>query len=146
MDSGTAVPLPQLSHQLERGETTRSGNDGSKPLSPDKSHSRSSHNQRQKARFTDMEPEPSPLLFHARDSMYMRAELQRELDFGILAQEEAHRYARWCAEEAHREAAEAQSSKTASKKNYARANTVVHPKRLSVDPSSMDSLSPSSQD
>ena len=67
----------------------------------------------------------------------MRAELQRELDFGIPAQEEAHRYARWCAEEARREAAEAHSSKTASQ-NYARADTVVHPKRLSVDLSSMN--------
>ena len=138
MDSGTAVSLPQLPHRPERtrGETIRSGNDNSKPLSPKKPRSRSSR-QHQKVRFTDMEPEPSPLLSHARDSMYMRAELQRELDFGIPAQEEAHRYARWCAEEARREAAEAHSSKTASQ-NYARADTVVHPKRLSVDLSSMN--------
>lgn len=133
-----AASFPQSYHRPERtrGETTRSGNDKSKLPSPDKSRSRSSR-QRQKVRFTDMEPEPTPLLFHARDSMYMRAELQRELDFGIPAQEEAHRYARWCAEEARREAAEARSSKTASQ-NYARADTVVHPKRLSVDLSSMN--------
>ncbi|RPB28114.1 hypothetical protein L211DRAFT_486328 [Terfezia boudieri ATCC MYA-4762] len=92
---------------------------------------------RPKVRFTDMEPEPTPLLFNARDSMYMRAELQREFDFGIPAQEEAHRYARWCEEEARREAAEAKSTEAAGG-GYAKADMVVHPKRLSTDLGAMD--------
>ncbi|KAF8446995.1 hypothetical protein BDZ91DRAFT_118333 [Kalaharituber pfeilii] len=90
----------------------------------------------EKVRFTDMEPDAGPLLFNARDSMYMRAELQRELDFGIPAQEEAHRYARWCIEEAKREAAE--SAEAEAKSNYAKADIVVHPKRISTDLSAMD--------
>jgi len=69
--------------------------------------------------------------------MYMRAELQRELDFGIPAQEEAHRYARWCAEETRREAAQAESTE-ASGNNYAKADMVVHPKRLSTDLGAMN--------
>ncbi|KAF8454497.1 hypothetical protein BGX38DRAFT_1267783 [Terfezia claveryi] len=92
---------------------------------------------RPKVRFTDMEPEPTPLLFNARDSMYMRAELQREFDFGIPAQEEAHHYARWCEEEARREAAEAKTTETAGG-GYAKADMVVHPKRLSTDLGAMD--------
>ena len=69
--------------------------------------------------------------------MYMRAELQREFDFGIPAQEEAHRYARWCEEEARREATEAESTEAAGG-SYSKADMVVHPKRLSTDLSTMD--------
>ncbi|KAI5791758.1 hypothetical protein DFH27DRAFT_570390 [Peziza echinospora] len=100
---------------------------------------------KRRVRFTDMEEDAGPLLFNARDSMYMRAELQREWDFGIPAQDEAHRYARWFAEEMKREAAEQAAMEaeegiesTGPKNAYAKADKAVHPNRLSTDLSGLD--------